>query len=251
MRAALFLIRIVSLLLWWDLSMKIRIIADYRSGVAFIHRSVCRFANVLFAQARATTGIRLNADIAMLQDLPVPFTIVSNHQSVIDIVAIFAAFQTIPVRFVAKKELEYGFPAVSQVLRIQRHALVDRNGNFGDAMRKIEGLARIGNESVCPVIFPEGTRSRDGVLRAFHSGAVRRVLKVRPMPMVAIALDGGYRFTSLADIAKIPRNHQYNLKVVAIFPAPADKTDTGRNLEIARSAIGEQLYKWRVDTRVS
>lgn len=245
MQAFLLLIQAIALLLWWDLLMKIRLILKYNWCRRYIDRSTSRFANRLLSQARGTVKLRFSADMKPAEEIKTPFLVVANHQSIVDIVAIMAAFETQSVRFVAKKELAYGFPAVSQILRVQRHTLIDRRGNFGEAMRLLESATRRCKPPICPVIFPEGTRSRTGEVMTFHSGAVRRMLQAKPMPMVALAVDGGTKITSVSDIISISPYHRYRLGVVATFPETSDKNETVSNLETARTAIVNKLEEWR------
>ena len=98
-----------------------------------------------------------------------PEIIVANHVSWLDIPAIAT---TVPkrTRFVAKKELER-VPLFGMAMVRAGHISIDR----ADRASAIESLERAGaalrsdNSSV--VIFPEGTRSADGQLKAFKKGA--------------------------------------------------------------------------------
>ena len=48
-----------------------------------------------------------------------------------------------------------------------------------------------------PVIFPEGSRSKDGNLKTFHAAGFRRFLNAAPMPVAVCAVDGGWKISSL------------------------------------------------------
>ncbi len=250
MRSTLLFIQVVALLLWWDLVMKLRVVFSSDAGRAYVDAAAKRYARRLLSQARAMVGIRLISDIHLIQGQPSPFLILSNHQSVLDIVAIMAAFESHSVRFIAKAELGSGFPAVSQVLRSQRHALINRDGDVREAMTRIERLARRCRGTMCPVVFPEGTRSRDGDVGAFHSGAVRRILQGQVMPVVALAVDGGTRVARLSDVVNLPSHHEFRLRAVQVFPAPTDKRTTLSTIESARHAIVAQVDAWRRNARV-
>ncbi len=114
--------------------------------------------------------------------------VLANHQSYIDIVAIMCLFMPKEIRFIAKKSLSYGVPLVSKVLRIQRHALVNRN-DFVQSVKEVELFRKHHYDSnKVFVVFPEGTRSKDGALLPFHSSAVRILLKNQALPMVVVSI---------------------------------------------------------------
>lgn len=255
MKAYLLLTLIFAQLLWWDLIDKVLIVYRWSAARSLIDATLSWRGRRLFAIARFTVGIRLHVEIQ--QDaLPEQMILIANHQSVIDIIALLASFRNHSLRFVAKKELGRWFPAVSRVLRVQRHALISRHGDFGTAMREIEHLGRHlarterSDRPVCPVIFPEGTRSRDGAVRRFHSGAVRRLQRERPLPIVAVALDGGWRFARMQDLARIPVGHEYRVAVVATYPYVRGKTEMAAQIEDARTRVAETVARWRSEIDV-
>src|SRR5439155_11074874 len=51
--------------------------------------------------------------------------------------------------------------------------------------------ASVEERGVSAVIFPEGTRSRDGQLRAFRPAGVRTLLRAAPeLPVLPVTIDG-------------------------------------------------------------
>lgn len=244
MRAYLLFVLILSRLAWWDLIDKIRITVSWRWARRALDRGMPNRARGLFAIARFTIGLRLHIDVDD-RDMPSKILIVSNHQSIIDIVAIMAAFRHHAVRFVAKKELESGYPAVSRVLRVQRHALISRSGDFATAMKRIERLGKTIRDNEGAVIFPEGTRSRDGSVLPFHSGAVRRIHASQALPIVALAVDGGWKITGLQDLIRMKRGHEYRISVVDVYPSVRDKRELLVQIETAQRSIEETIHRWR------
>ncbi len=244
MRAVLLFILVIARLLWWDLVDKILITIDWQLARRHIDRTVSRRARALFALASFTVRLRLRVEFDD-RDLPDQMIIVANHQSVMDIVVIMAAFRHHSVRFVAKAELRRWFPAVSRVLRVQRHALIKRTGNYSQAMQELDRLAGSLRDGECPVVFAEGSRSRDGSLRPFQSGAVRRLHTRRPLPIVALALDGGYKFAQLNDVIHLPAEHEYQITAAAVFPAVQGKQAVMNQIKDAHSAIADTLDAWR------
>jgi 1-acyl-sn-glycerol-3-phosphate acyltransferase len=244
MRALLLFILLLARLLWWDLTDKIRICVSWSAARHHIDRYVSWRARALFALASFTVGMRLRVEIDHAS-LPDQMIILANHQSVMDIVVIMAAFRHHSVRFVAKAELKRWFPAVSRVLRVQRHALVPRRGGYSTAMTEVDRLARGLRRRECPVIFPEGTRSRHGRLMAFQSGAVRRLHRQRPLPIVALALDGGWQFSRLNEILRLPRGHEFRIALAAVYPVAYGKQAVMGQIEDSRKAIEKLLCRWR------
>lgn len=244
MRAYLLFLLVLARLIWWDLHDKVLICISWRRTRRYIDRHVSSRARALCALASFTVGIRFRVDIRE-KSLPSQMIILANHQSVMDIAAIMAAFRMHSVRFVAKDELRRWFPAVSRVLRVQRHALIKRDGNYSRAMMELDRLAGSLNRRECPVIFPEGTRSRDGTLLPFQSGAIRRLHSRRPLPLVALALEGGYRFATLKDVLRLPRSHEYRISLVGVFPEARSKQELIDQIQKSHQLIDDTLCSWR------
>jgi len=97
-----------------------------------------------------------------------PFIIVSNHQSLLDIPALLASLP-LNYRMVAKKEL-FRIPIFGWGIKLAGYIEVDRE----DTRRAIRGMSdadRNLREGRSILIFPEGTRSRDGNLLPLKKGA--------------------------------------------------------------------------------
>lgn len=112
-------------------------------------------------------GVRFSVEGADAIDWSKPYLIVANHQSVIDICALFRAVP-IPLRFLLKREMTR-VPFVGRYAKSTGMLFIDRdNRRAGPRMlRDAAAMLRDGN-SLC--VFPEGTRSRDGRVAAFKGG---------------------------------------------------------------------------------
>ena len=115
-------------------------------------------------------------------DLPknAPVIIVSNHQSMNDIPPLIWFLRAYHVKFISKKELGKGLPSVSYNLRHGGSVLIDRS-NPVQAVSAIKSMAtyiETNNRSV--VIFPEGSRSRDGVPKPFKSKGLKTLIEHAP-----------------------------------------------------------------------
>ncbi len=115
-----------------------------------------------------------------------PYLLVANHQSWIDIPALFRVVPR-PLRFVAKEELAR-VPFLGAFMRATGMVFLERRGS----KRTVLGLnqaAELLREGAWLVSFPEGTRSRDGRLGPFRTGTFAAAIEAG-MEVVPIALEG-------------------------------------------------------------
>ncbi|NIA24283.1 MAG: 1-acylglycerol-3-phosphate O-acyltransferase [Gammaproteobacteria bacterium] len=96
------------------------------------------------------------------------YVVVSNHQSTLDIMAHFLALP-VPIRFLAKKEL-FSAPLLGWALKAMSMVPVDRRSH--NSYREVkEGALRVAELGKSIIVYPEGTRTRDGDLLPFKRGA--------------------------------------------------------------------------------
>lgn len=116
------------------------------------------------------------------EKLPVnkPIIYVSNHQSMFDIVSMIWFLRKTHPKFVSKKELGKGIPSVSYNLKHGGSVLIDRN-DPKQALPAIKGLGEyIQKYNRSAVIFPEGTRSKNGAPKRFSENGVKMLCKFAP-----------------------------------------------------------------------
>lgn len=113
-----------------------------------------------------------------------PIIIVSNHQSMNDIMPITWYMRKYHPKFISKIELGKGIPSVSYNLTHGGSVLIDRKNprqsipaliKFGEYIEKTKRTA---------VIFPEGTRSIDGTPKPFQTRGLEILLKKIPSAIV-------------------------------------------------------------------
>ena len=112
-----------------------------------------------------TTGVRVDARGLDHVDGGQSYIFVSNHQSIYDIPVLFASVPA-QLRILAKASLGR-FPVLGWHLRWTGHLLVDRAHAGAATLAQVGRMIRRGDSLI---VFPEGTRSRDGRVGAFKRG---------------------------------------------------------------------------------
>lgn len=115
-----------------------------------------------------------------------PYVFTPNHQAHIDIAALLGYLPG-DNRFAAKQEL-FDEPVLGAAMRTLGMLPVDRD----DAMKSIDVLNRAVAQGHSIVIFPEGTRSRDGRLLPFKKGAFVAAIEMG-RPVVPVIVKGTRR----------------------------------------------------------
>jgi len=239
------LLCLVFIFLVWDIRLRISYCLYGRRCYRRFSRVQIQGARYVLVAAKLYAGFRLIVEDALGRHLPAQFMILSNHQSLADIPILAYVFSRNTVGFVAKRELRRGFPAVSVALRKGKHALISRRGDFSAARRELVKLARYSREGVCPVVFPEGTRSRTGRVGAFHSAAVRTILDEAEMPVVSVAVEGGYRIAGIRGLATNLRNCIYRVKLLSLYPVTRQRSKIKDILDNSHREILKQVEQWR------
>ncbi len=113
-----------------------------------------------------------------------PLLIVSNHQSMYDISPIMWYLRKHHVKFVSKKELGTGIPSVSYNLRHGGSVLIDRKNprQALPAMTKFGEYIETYNRAA--VIFPEGTRSKNGNPKRFKTKGLQLLFDKIPSALI-------------------------------------------------------------------
>jgi 1-acyl-sn-glycerol-3-phosphate acyltransferase len=116
-----------------------------------------------------------------------PYIFISNHQSTIDIPALFVALRDYDVRFVAKKALQY-VPFLGWYMWLARFVFVDR-GNHREAVRSLDEAGAQIRSGISIIVFPEGTRSDSLAILPFKKGPFALAMKAG-VPVVPVAIEG-------------------------------------------------------------
>jgi 1-acyl-sn-glycerol-3-phosphate acyltransferase len=164
------------------------------------------------------------------------YVFAANHQSIYDIPIVFSSLP-FQLRIVAKESLGK-IPFMGWHLRWAGHVLVDRSK---PGARVVKKMARLVSERHSLIVFPEGTRSRDGAIARFKGGSF--VIAVEAgLPIVPISLSGSRHVMTKGQLTVRPGH------VTLTVHSPIETTGVSRDRireladqvrEIVRSAIEE------------
>lgn len=130
------------------------------------------------------------------QNIPVgvPLIIVSNHQSMHDIIGIGCFMKKYHPKFVSKIELGKGIPSISFNLRHGGSVLIDRK-NTKQSLPAIMNFGKyLEDNNRSAVIFPEGTRSKTGEPKRFSENGLKMMVKYAPSSyIVPITINNSWK----------------------------------------------------------
>ena len=181
-----------------------------------------------------------------MSELPENFMVISNHQSLLDIPVYMKFLKDREMRFIAKDALGRHIPLVSEMLRDQEHCLIPRHAKPMDAMRYISDFGkRVVERKQIPILFPEGSRTRDGNVGKFFSAGFRQLTESTGLPVVVCALDGGWKLRDLRKLVKNLKRGCYRVKILKIYEPPKTKEECNQILEESRVLMQQQIEEWR------
>lgn len=179
-------------------------------------------------------------------ELPEDFIIISNHQSLLDIPVFMKYFPEKEVRFIAKDALGRHVPLVSEMLRAQEHCLIPRKAKPMEAMRYISDFGkRVVERKQVPILFPEGSRTRDGNVGKFFSAGFRQLTESTGLPVVVCALDGGWQLRDLRKLMTNLKHGCYRVKILRVYDPPKTKEDCNAILDESKVLMQQQIEYWR------
>jgi 1-acyl-sn-glycerol-3-phosphate acyltransferase len=203
------------------------------------HKRSVEVMNYLLIKSLVILGSRVS--FAGFEKLPVgrPLIIISNHQSMFDIPPIVWGFRHHHAKFISKKELGHGIPSISYNLRKGGSVLIDRK-DPQQAVGEIKRLGRtIEENNYSAVIFPEGTRSRNGRVKKFKARGIHTLLESAPNALIApFVINGNYK---LQENGPFPLGVGLNLTYTVLTPFERDGLSTEEITERSEFLIKKHL----------
>jgi 1-acyl-sn-glycerol-3-phosphate acyltransferase len=131
-------------------------------------------------------GVKIEVENRGTLDPAQPYVFMVNHASTLDI---WAMFLVVPrrIRMIAKKQLRR-IPLFGWAMWAARFIFIDRHNGVA-ARRSIDEAGKRIHDGESVLVFPEGTRTRDGSLGPFKKGGFHLAVKAG-VPIVPVALLG-------------------------------------------------------------
>ena len=146
-----------------------------------------RWDHISGMMQRAIKGGNVDLVLTGIENIPrdESFMMYSNHQGLFDCVAISATCP-VPLGAVVKQELR-DVPLVKQILSCTKSFPMDRD-DVRQSLEVIKAVTEEVQKGRNYIIFPEGTRSKNGnVMGEFHGGSFRCAVKAK-CPIVPVAV---------------------------------------------------------------
>lgn len=144
------------------------------------HRKIVEFLNKILIISLNITGNSVKFSFKSEIPKNAPILFVANHQSVYDIPPLIWFLREFDPKFVGKKELDNGTPSIGINLKHNGSVLIDRK-NPKEAVEKLKNFGKFLKENnFSGLIFPEGTRSRNGQLKPFKTKGVEAIISEIP-----------------------------------------------------------------------
>jgi len=113
------------------------------------------------------------------------YVIVSNHQSLADIIVMYKT--KMQFKWIAKESL-FKIPFIGWNLSLAKHIKLSR-GKFSSIKKVYREAARWIRNDMSVLFFPEGTRSETDELKDFQNGAFKLAIKEK-VPILPISIEG-------------------------------------------------------------
>lgn len=160
------------------------------------HKKTVDLLQLFLMRCQNILGTRFSFHNPYTFDTDRPLIIVTNHQGMFDIPPIIWYMRKHHPKFISKVELGKGIPSVSFNLRHGGSVLIDRK-KPAEAVNAIKKFAKtIEKNNWSAVIFPEGTRSRNGIPKPFQKKGLLTLFDEIPTAMVVpITINNSWKTT--------------------------------------------------------
>lgn len=146
-----------------------------------------KWAHIRYILGLAVKSSNVDLQVTGLENIPQEggFMLYGNHQGLFDVVAIGSSCPR-PLSIVYKKELQ-SVPILKQIYACTKSFAMDRE-DVRQSLTVIQNVTEEVKQGRTYVIFPEGTRSKQGnTMGPFHGGSFRCAVKAK-CPIVPMAL---------------------------------------------------------------
>lgn len=144
--------------------------------------------------------------------------VLMNHQSLMDIPLVVRTVRPGYPRIVTRERYAHGKPLISHMIRLYQYPRVDPRATIRSGLQTLADEAR-----ECPVplvIYPEGTRTKNGEVGRFKRSGLRAILGARPWEVWMVTADGYWECARLEHFLSHVSRIQGRIQVDGPFPAP-------------------------------
>jgi 1-acyl-sn-glycerol-3-phosphate acyltransferase len=179
--------------------------------------------------------------------------VVMNHQSLLDIPLVV---QTLSdggyPRIVTRARYSRWIPLISLMVRLYRYPVVDPRAKSEDMRRTLDQIGASARDSEVPiVVFPEGTRTRDGEIGRFKRGALSTILASRAWTVYVYVADGFWRVARYRDFVRHVKGVRGKIEHTGVFEWTDPGADSEPFIEGIREAMVRHLQAMRRDETVT
>lgn len=161
------------------------VIATFNDSSPWIDRIIRSWSRAWLAASQTELKVVGRENV----DPETSYVVVCNHLSALDIMACFLAVP-LPIRYLAKKEL-FRIPILAQGMRSVGIIEVDRSARSAIHAQVNRRAKELVDKGRSLIIYPEGTRPRDGVLDPFRKGAFTMAIASQ-LPVLPVTIHGSY-----------------------------------------------------------
>lgn len=164
--------------------------------------------------------------------------VVMNHQSLLDVLIAFRLFY--PVKMISKKALAF-VPIVGWNLLLSGHLLVDRK-SLKSQMGVLASIENHLNRGESILLFPEGTRTKDGEIHEFKRGTFKAAINTKT-DILPIVIDGPYQLLPKKGFIA-PGKHTIYIHILPPVPV-SEYQNAGDLAEAVRNVMVNELIAIR------
>ncbi|MBT8336630.1 MAG: 1-acyl-sn-glycerol-3-phosphate acyltransferase [Gemmatimonadetes bacterium] len=142
-----------------------------------------------------------------------------------DIPLVVRALSPAYPRIVTRVRYAHGKPLISHMIRLYQYPTVDPGATGRAGLEELR--EQTASSHVPVVIFPEGTRTRDGSIGKFRRMGLRAILGGRSWNVWLVAVDGWWQSARLNDFIDNVSKVQGRMRAIGPFTSPAPGESVG------------------------
>lgn len=172
-----------------------------------------------------------------------PIIFIANHQSMYDIPPLIYFLRKYHAKFISKIELTRGIPSISFNLKNGGGANIDRRDSKQAIQEIIKLAQRMEKNNWSAVIFPEGTRSKTGMLKPFAIGGIATITKKVPNALIVpIAIHNSWK---MGKYGSFPLNTFTKMTWKVLKPIEINNKGVSQVVNEAENAIRYSLDEFK------